>query len=104
MGTYCRNGYRIGYHFELYFSQKHSSSGAEVCKHLAPYHFYITRVLARGIGCTLVGRIVSSIFIAVHSLGRLDRESEVRGGAADALVERKQLHIWNSGSGEQGRG
>jgi hypothetical protein len=57
-----------------------------------------------GIGCTLVARIVSSIFIAVHTLGRLDGESEVRGGAADALVERKQIDIGNGGSGEQSRG
>jgi len=34
----------------------------------------------------------------------VDRESELRGGAADALVERKQFDIGHGGSGERGRG
>jgi len=31
---------------------------------LAAYHFYITRVLAKGSGCTVVAHIISSAFIA----------------------------------------
>jgi len=31
---------------------------------VAPLHFYITRVLARGSGCTVVAHIVSRVFMA----------------------------------------